>query len=84
MYSLASSSEPPGRDVTADAGVDFLAGWRCQTEEEVADVLHVHNLCIPPRKRPQLRKSFYLHAHFTVNANLDTTVQLEMDRLICI
>jgi hypothetical protein len=30
------------------------------------------------------RTFFYIHAHFTVNANLETTVQLEMDRLICI
>jgi hypothetical protein len=30
------------------------------------------------------RAFFYFHAHFTVNANLTTTVQLEMDRLICI
>ena len=30
------------------------------------------------------RTFFYFHAHFTVNANLTTTVQLEMDRLICI
>jgi hypothetical protein len=30
------------------------------------------------------RTFFYFHAHFTVNANLETTVQLEMDRLICI
>ncbi len=26
----------------------------------------------------------YFHAHFTVNANLETTVQLEMERLVCI
>jgi hypothetical protein len=29
------------------------------------------------------RVFFYFHAHFTVNANLETTVQLEMDRLVC-
>ena len=30
------------------------------------------------------RVFFYFHAHFTVNANLETTVQLEMDRMVCI
>jgi hypothetical protein len=30
------------------------------------------------------RVFFYFHAHFTVNANLETTVQLEMERLDCI
>ena len=30
------------------------------------------------------RVVFFFHAHFTVNANLETTVQLEMDRLVCI
>jgi hypothetical protein len=29
------------------------------------------------------RSFFYFHAHFTVNANGQTTVQLEMDRLVC-
>jgi hypothetical protein len=29
------------------------------------------------------RAFFYFHAHFTMNANGDTTVQLEMDRLVC-
>jgi hypothetical protein len=29
------------------------------------------------------RSFFYFHAHFTVNANGETTVQLEMDRLVC-
>jgi hypothetical protein len=29
------------------------------------------------------RLFFYFHAHFTVNANGETTVQLEMDRLVC-
>jgi hypothetical protein len=29
------------------------------------------------------RSFFYLHAHFTVNANGETTVQLEMDRMLC-
>jgi hypothetical protein len=29
------------------------------------------------------RAFFDFHAHFTVNANLETTVQLEMDRLVC-
>jgi hypothetical protein len=29
------------------------------------------------------RVFFYFHAHFTVNANGDTTVQLELDRLVC-
>lgn len=29
------------------------------------------------------RSFFYFHAHFTVNANGQTTVQLEMDKLVC-
>jgi hypothetical protein len=29
------------------------------------------------------RSFFYFHAHFTVNANGETTVQLEMDRMTC-
>lgn len=29
------------------------------------------------------RMFFYFHAHFTVNADLETTVQLEMDKLVC-
>lgn len=29
------------------------------------------------------RAFFYFHAHFTVTANLETTVQLEMDKLVC-
>jgi hypothetical protein len=29
------------------------------------------------------RSFFYFHAHFTVDANGQTTVQLEMDRLVC-
>jgi hypothetical protein len=29
------------------------------------------------------RLFFYLHAHFTMNASGETTVQLEMDRVVC-